>query len=364
MWNEIQNTIQRQKKGCVQTIIGGDGAAKEFVGRKWFVEIETEQIIGDFPHALFPKDEAISLGQKAQRTETVRLETRQPGEGTVEVFVQPLSPVPTLWVLGAGHIALPLVELGHMMGFKTIVIDDRPDYANPFRFPQAEEVICNDFAATIKRLPVSDHTYIVIVTRGHKYDQMCVEMLIDSPCAYIGMIGSRRRVSEMRNNLKEKGFSEELLARLHSPIGLDIGAETPEEIALSIMAEVVMTRRKDPLLTLRKKGELEIQDEVVEALAEIEQNGSDIAASLATVIEVKGSAPRKPGAQMLIFADGRTVGTVGGGCAESEIRRTGRMALNQNNPIICTVDLTNDIAGEEGMVCGGTMKVFIQKITS
>lgn len=362
MWQDIKNTVQEQKRGCVQTIVGGKGSAQEFVGRKWFYDVETDQIIGNFPHPLFHEDMAKLLGKNAVRSEIIRQETHHPEIGEVEIFVQPLAPVPTLWVLGAGHIALPLVELGYMMGFKMIVIDDRPDFANPVRFPKAEEVICDDFAITIQRLPVTEHTYIVVVTRGHKYDQRCVEMLLDSQAAYMGMIGSRRRVSEMRKVLEEKGFSEELLAKLHSPIGLDIGAETPQEIALSIIAEVVAARRKTPRLDQLKRGELEIQDSVVEALANIELKGSEIPVSLATVVEVKGSAPRKAGAQMLVFADGRTVGSVGGGCAEAEICRAGRMVMNRNTPFIWNVDLTNDTAGEEGMVCGGTMKVFLQKI--
>jgi xanthine dehydrogenase accessory factor len=359
MWQAIKKTIEEQKRGCIQTIVGGEGLAKDFIGRKWLYEIETDQFIGDFPDDILPLEAAKILGKNAVCSEIVQLETET---SRVELFVQPLAPVPTLWVLGAGHIAIPVVELGSMMGFKTLVLDDRPDFANPVRFPKAEEVICDDFATTIKRLPLTENTYIVIVTRGHKYDQMCVEMLLDSKAAYIGMIGSRRRVKEMKKVLEEKGFSKELLAKLHSPIGLDIGAETPEEIALSIMAEVVTVRRKTPRLNQRKRGELEIQDSVVKALANIELNDSEIPASLATIVEVKGSAPRKPGAQMLIFADGGLVGSVGGGCAEADIRRAGRMVLNQNKPLIWNVDLTNDIAGEEGMVCGGTMKVFLQKI--
>ncbi|AHF07044.1 XdhC family protein [Desulfitobacterium metallireducens] len=362
MWQDIKKTLQEQKRGCIQTIVGGKEIAQEFIGRKWFYNVETDQIIGDFPHSLFHENVAKLLGKNAVRSEIIRQETQQPEIGEAEIFVQPLAPVPTLWVLGAGHIALPLVEIGDMMGFKMIVIDDRPDFANLVRFPKAKKVICDDFATTIRRLPVTEHTYIVVVTRGHKYDQLCVEMLLDSQAAYIGMIGSRRRVSEMRKVLEEQGFSEELLAKLHSPIGLDIGAETPEEIALCIIAEVVSARRKIPRLALQKRGELEIQNAVVEALANIELNGSDIPAGLATVVEVKGSAPRKPGAQMLVFADGRTVGSIGGGCAEAEICRAGRMVLNRNIPFIWNVDLTNDIAGEEGMVCGGTMKVFLQKI--
>lgn len=362
MWQAIQTIIDKRKKGCVQTIVGAEGAAKELLGRKWFYDTSSDQIIGNFPYDLLQAKSLKLLGKNSIRAEIILQESLVPETGQVEIFIQPLAPMPTLWVLGAGHIALPVVELGHMMGFKTIVIDDRPDFANPFRFPKAEEVICDDFAKTINRLEVTEHTYIVIVTRGHRYDQMCVEMLLDSKAAYIGMIGSRRRVNEMKAVLEEKGFTKELLSKLHSPIGLDIGAETPEEIALSIIAEVVAVRRKIPLLNQQIRGELEIQDSVIRTLRDIEQNGSDTPVSLATVIEVKGSAPRKPGAQMLVFDDGRTVGSIGGGCAEAEILQVSRRVLRNNAPLTYNVDLTNDIAGEDGMVCGGTMKVFVQKI--
>jgi xanthine dehydrogenase accessory factor len=157
----------------------------------------------------------------------------------VEVQVKP----PTMLIAGAGHIAVPLARLGTMLGFRVVVVDDRPMFANEERFPHADEVIAAPFGETLASYPFDDQTYVTIMTRGHAHDLECLLEVIDKPVAYIGMIGSRRRVKGVLDIVREKGHSEELLARAHAPIGLDIGARTPEEIAVSVMAEVVQARR-------------------------------------------------------------------------------------------------------------------------
>jgi xanthine dehydrogenase accessory factor len=157
----------------------------------------------------------------------------------VEVQVKP----PAMLIAGAGHIAVPLARLGTMLGFRVVVVDDRPMFANEERFPDADEVIAAPFGETLANYPFDDQTYVTIMTRGHAHDLECLLEVIDKPVAYIGMIGSRRRVKGVLDIVREKGHSEELLARAHAPIGLDIGARTPEEIAVSVMAEVVQARR-------------------------------------------------------------------------------------------------------------------------
>jgi xanthine dehydrogenase accessory factor len=362
-WQKIEQVIEEQKKGYLLTILGGEGIFAELSGKRLFSDGEVIQTLGDIPLEI---QESIIpwLPSHSVKAERVQLEINLERSNLLkaDVFIQPLLPPPTLLVLGGGHIALHLVELGKMMGFKITVVDDRPEFANPLRFPQADRVICADFAQTLLQFPITDQSYIVIVTRGHRYDQTCVESVIDSSATYLGMIGSKRRVSAMKNFLIEQGYKPECLERLHSPIGLNIGAETPAEIALSIMAEVVQCRRLSKQRVKHKTGELEIDPTVVKRLALIEQNRGDEQAVLATIVEVKGSAPRKSGAQMLFYADGRTVGTIGGGCAEAEVRRAALNILDQETPKIYTVDLTNDVAAEEGMVCGGIMKIFLAKI--
>jgi len=168
----------------------------------------------------------------------------------VEVQVTP----PTLVIAGGGHIAVPLARLGSMLGFRVAVLDDRPMFADEERFPDADEVIAAPFGETLASYPLDGQTYVVLMTRGHAHDLECLEQVIDKRVAYLGMIGSRRRVKGVLDMVRGKGHAEELLARVHAPIGLDIGALTPEEIALSVMAEVVNARRGGTGRSLSDKG--------------------------------------------------------------------------------------------------------------
>jgi xanthine dehydrogenase accessory factor len=167
-----------------------------------------------------------------------------PGMETMPaVFVDVQVAPPTLLIAGAGHIAVPLAKMGAMLGFRVVVVDDRPAFANEERFPDADEVIAAPFGETLASYPLNDRTYVTIMTRGHAHDLECLSGVMDKPMAYIGMIGSRRRSRGVLDLMREKGYSEELLARVHAPIGLDIGARSPEEIAVSVIAEVVQARR-------------------------------------------------------------------------------------------------------------------------
>ena len=159
----------------------------------------------------------------------------------LEVYVEVVRP-PTLLVVGAGHVGNSVARLAKFVGFQVAVIDDREEFANSERFPEADQVICDDFIAALERFPINQSTYIVVVTRGHKQDETSVRAAIDAPAAYIGMIGSKRRAGAVLKLLRESGVSAEALARVRTPIGLDISAETPEEIAVSIIAEIVLTR--------------------------------------------------------------------------------------------------------------------------
>ena len=145
--------------------------------------------------------------------------------------------------MGAGHIAAPLAHYGKTLGFEVVVVDDRDKYANRERFPDADRVIAADFGATLSDFPLTAATYVVIITRAHTYDEESLRLILHKPSAYIGMIGSRRRVQTVLRTLGAEGYDEERLREIHAPIGLDIGSESPEEIALAIIAEVVAVRR-------------------------------------------------------------------------------------------------------------------------
>jgi xanthine dehydrogenase accessory factor len=161
----------------------------------------------------------------------------------VEVSLEPMLPPPRLIVVGAGHIAVPLVQYAHICGFEVTVIDDRARFASRERFPAAEEVIVDDFEAAVARQRITPWTYVVLVTRGHEHDEATLQRIVDSPTPYIGMIGSRRRVLLVFQRLIARGVPDHFLDRIYAPIGLDINARWPEEIALAIMAEIVKVRR-------------------------------------------------------------------------------------------------------------------------
>jgi xanthine dehydrogenase accessory factor len=173
------------------------------------------------------------------------LEAGDPGicGGTAEVFIDVTVPRPTLLLVGAGHVAMPVAEIGHMAGFRVVVLDDRSDMANAERFPHTAERIVADIVETLHDYAFAPDTYIVIVTRGHALDEKALREVIDVPVAYVGMIGSRRKVRVIFDHLRADGIDEALIERVRAPIGLDIGSETPAEIAVSIVAQLIAERR-------------------------------------------------------------------------------------------------------------------------
>lgn len=175
--------------------------------------------------------------------------------GGVEVFIEVLQRPPVLVIAGAGHCALPLSRMARMLGFSVIILDDRPECATDERFPDAARILVGDLGEQVAHLPLGLSTYVVLVTRGHKQDEAILRKIVDKPLGYIGMIGSRRRIQAVFADMERDGFASADLDKVYSPIGLDIGAETPEEIALSILAEVVRVRKGGTGVSLRlRKG--------------------------------------------------------------------------------------------------------------
>jgi xanthine dehydrogenase accessory factor len=163
--------------------------------------------------------------------------------GQLEVFVDPIRPKPTLVIVGAGHVGQAVVHLAHWLGFRVVVTDDRPEFCNPEVVPQADAYYPAPLAELPQEFDITPWTYIVMTTRGVDVDVKGLPGLLDSPAAYIGVIGSQRRWKTARDQLLESGISEEKIDRVRSPIGLELHAETPEEIAVSIMAEIIRLRR-------------------------------------------------------------------------------------------------------------------------
>jgi xanthine dehydrogenase accessory factor len=161
----------------------------------------------------------------------------------IQLLLEVIEAPATLLVVGAGHIGRSLTKIGAEAGFSVTVLDDRPEFASPELLPEADKVICADFEETLRSFPINANTYVVTVTRGHKQDEISLRITVTSPAAYVGMIGSRRRTAAVLQHLLEDGIPKDALDRVHTPIGLDIGAETPGEIAVSIIAEAIMVRR-------------------------------------------------------------------------------------------------------------------------
>lgn len=213
------------------------------LGRKCFFTVSAERN-GDLGN-----EELNSLAGKwidqirsEGKTRIIR-STDNSGKPEFELLLEPAPASVELLILGGGHIAKPLAAMAVILGYRVIVVDDRPAFANTARFPGAGQVICQDFGHALQNIQIGPGTFIVIVTRGHRHDKLCLQKVVSQPSGYLGMIGSRRRVKALMAELREEGIPSDSLQRIHSPIGLDIAAETPEEIAVSILAEIITVHR-------------------------------------------------------------------------------------------------------------------------
>lgn len=165
--------------------------------------------------------------------------------GENDIFIEIIGARQELLVVGAGHVGLAVAELGAFVGMNVVVVDDRAEYANAERFPRAKAIIVGDVGAELARYPITRQSHIVIVTRGHQQDEIALAAVVRSKAAYIGMIGSRRKIAQVYKALEAQGVEREWLERVRAPIGLDIGSETPEEIAVSIVAQIIAVMRKE-----------------------------------------------------------------------------------------------------------------------
>ena len=256
--SQIAQEVVRAARGgapvVVATVIRGPQASRPAVGEKLLVRAdrsrlgslaggELEEAIAADSHAALtrlPRKQVESLFYRADGTRLHRLEA---GANEFEVMIEVAERPATLLIVGGGHIGQSLAAIASQVGFSVAVLDDRAAFANAERFPTADRVICGDFVEELRRFPIDADTYIVLVSRGHKQDELSLREVAISEAAYVGMIGSRRRVGAVLTHLAREGLPQETLGRVHTPIGLDIGAETPEEIAVSILAEIISVRR-------------------------------------------------------------------------------------------------------------------------
>ena len=274
------------------------------------------------------------------------------GDGS-HIFQERISRPAKLVICGAGHVSMPIIRMGKMLGFHVSVIEDRPKFADDARRAEANQVYWEPFEDGLAKIKGDTDTWFVIVTRGHRYDTDCLRTILGKPRAYVGMMGSRRRTAIVKDQLETEGFDREILEAVHTPIGLKIAAETPEEIAVSIMAEIIQIKNS----RIKSGGySSEILNEILK---------EDVCGKvMAPIISRKGSAPRSVGTKMLLCGDGKIVDTIGGGCVESEIIQKALLMLRngQGDLRVCRVDMTAEAAEDEGMVCGGVVEVMLERV--
>ena len=278
-------------------------------------------------------------------------------KGREKTFTRAFLPPARLILLGGGHVSLALSRYAADLEFNVTAVDDRPSFANAVRFPEAGMVICDAFPKAIHMLAITKYDFVCVVTRGHRHDAICLRALFSGEMPrYLGLIGSRRRTTELFALLEEEGVDRDKIARVHTPIGLPIGAETPKEIAISILAELISMRSSRQ--QVREAERLALASHEPELLNYLLDAKEPCA--LAVVVEKAGSTPVPTGAVMAVNQFGGIVGTVGGGCGEHEIVNYALETLRTGQPRLVTLDMSNDVAEEEGMVCGGNMRVWIE----
>jgi len=248
----VSDALERGESAALVTIVSTMGSTPQRVGAKMLVFADG-RIVGTIGGGCYENDafwkarEAI----KTRRPELIHYElsddfAQETGlicGGTMDVYIEPIEPSPELYIIGAGHVGFHLGRLAADVGFRVHIVDDREKFANRERFPQAVEVVVDDIPAWIDRANLPPHAYAVIVTRGHTNDLEALRVLAPRELRYLGLIGSRAKVARIYDALVGDQMAPELLAKVHAPIGLDIGAVTPAEIAISIVAELVAIRR-------------------------------------------------------------------------------------------------------------------------
>jgi len=234
------NEAHAGRTSALSTVISGKAVFSSFIGKKMLITPDGTAIgslgMKEIDELVVP--EAL----QAIKENSCRLKMYK--EKEVAIFINVIPGEANLIIAGGGHIAKPLLEMAKVLGFNVTIVDDREEYANKSRFPLADKIICGDFKKVFSHLPLNESSYVVVVTHAHRYDEQVLEEVLRSKATYIGCIGSRIKAKQNLQYLKSVGYSEKDVKRVHIPVGLAIGAKTPAEISLSILAEIVKERRK------------------------------------------------------------------------------------------------------------------------
>lgn len=252
IFEEIVELRRAGRRGALATIVHAHGSIPSFESAKMLVrddgtiagtigggcvEAEVWQAAREVMEEERPRNLTFNLNHDP------KYDTGLVCGGTLEIYLEPILPVQTLYLFGAGHVSGNVYRVARMTGFEVVVVDDRESYANRKRFPEAKDVYADDFDRVLSQLAPNHSSYLVIVTRGHRDDMRVLRWAVETPAKYIGMIGSQRKVIAIYKQLEKEGIAPEKLARVYAPIGIDIGAITPEEIAVAIVGEMIAIRR-------------------------------------------------------------------------------------------------------------------------
>lgn len=329
MYKKIYDTLEKQGMAKTAVILDGSGA-----GRKCLVsEEQCKGLSEDFDWTPYEKK---------------ILETEETGIKDINgsrVFVEIYRKNPHLVILGGGHVACPVAKIGKLLGFHITVMDDREEFISQERFPEADERILGSFDELAEKIPPYKNAYYVVITRGHMGDAACARQLLKRPYAYLGMIGSRTKVRLTREKLEGEGFTKEKLDTIHAPIGLPIGGQLPEEIAVSIMAEIVQEKNRCYTAFCDEK----VEKEVTEGKHGV----------MVTIIRKTGSSPRGTGSKMFVQADGSLVGSIGGGSVEFEAVKHCSEAEDME---VISYRLNTAEKENLGMICGGNVEVLFERV--
>jgi len=253
IYEEIVALHQHGRRGAIATIVNVRGSVPSFETAKMLVR-DDGSIIGTVGGGCVEAEvwQAAREVMESEKPRTLTFNLNQNPKydtglvcgGTLDIFIEPVLPPASLYIFGAGHVALSLYRTATNAGFDVTVVDDRDSYANRERFPEAKELIAEDYDKAMAKLSPAETSYIVIVTRGHRHDIRILRWAVHTQARYLGMIGSTRKTITIFRELVKEGLPEQLFERVHAPVGLDIGAISPEEIAVAITAELIAARRR------------------------------------------------------------------------------------------------------------------------
>ncbi len=250
LFNKILETAGNNKICALATVVSSHGSAPRRIGAKMLVFADGSiqgTVGGGTLEKLVIREALIALKKKKSYLKEYPLDKKsglQVCGGKVSIFIEVLEPAKKLVIAGAGHIGLALSFIAKLLGFSVVIVDNRSAFANKKRFPHADKVLCGSYRQVLGGSEIDKDTYLVIVTHGHAYDTECLECALKSDAEYIGMIGSSTKIKHVFSQLSKRGFKKSDFRRVFSPIGLKIGAETPEEIAVAIAAELVKVYRE------------------------------------------------------------------------------------------------------------------------